>query len=151
MHKLIDCGIQVTGAVMLSPSPRASVCHAGGNVKVTCITPNSSLQQWKLTLMGMADPEHDISVSSNTIAVHRRRIDSSRVTVLRISAREAAPLISTLEISSVSRSLNGTLNITCMELGSNTLMATTTVFIAGNIQGRLANNNVWLNSIYTGV
>ena len=123
---------------MISPSPRATVCQAGDNLEVRCNSTDSALQ-WGLTLLGMIDPI-DISISSTvtTIAIPRAMINSSRVTVLRMSERGVVPLISTLVISSVSEGLNGTLNITCTELGVSRSMAATTyttVYIAGSVQG----------------
>ena len=123
------------GAVMVSPSPKAAVCQAGDRLEVKCNSTESAIQ-WRLTLMGMNDLV-EISISSTTIAIPRATINSSRITVLKNSERGTVPLISTLVISSVSESLNGTLNITCMELGiSNSIAATTTVYIAGSIQGK---------------
>ena len=124
------------GAVTVSPSPKAAVCQAGDRLEVKCNSTESAIQ-WSLTLMGMNDLV-EISISSTTIAIPRATINSSRITVLRTSERGTVPLISTLVISSVSESesLNGTLNITCMELGiSDSMAATTTVYIAGSIQG----------------
>ena len=116
----------------ISPSPRAGVCRVGDRLEVTCNSTDSALQ-WRLTLLGMANPI-ERSISSTTIAIPRAMINSSRVTVSRTSQRGAVPLISILEISSVSETLNGTLNITCMELGTS-MAATITVYIAGNVQG----------------
>ena len=116
---------------MLSPSPRAYVCNAGDSLKVTCSSTESILQ-WTLTLVGMSDPIETISISSTTVYMPRGMINTSHVTVTRTSGRGEAPLISTLAISTTSEGLNGTLNITCMEINVDTLvsqMATTTVYI----------------------
>ena len=118
------------GAVMLSPSPRALVCNAGDSLEVTCNTTESTLQ-WRLTLMGMRDPIETISISSTTVYIPRVMINTSRVSITRTSGRGEAPLISTLEISSVNEDLNGTLNVTCMEIGT-LAQATTTIYFAGN-------------------
>ena len=120
------------GAVMLSPSPRALVCHTGDSLVVTCSVTESSLMSWRLTLMGMDDHVHEISISSTTIALQRAVINSSRVSTLRISERGATPLISTLEINPVNKALNGTVTITCIELGTLAPVETITVYIAGN-------------------
>ena len=82
--------------------------------------------------MGMDDHVHEISISSTTIAVPRTVINSSRVSTSRISERGARPLTSTLEISPVNKALNGTVTITCIELGTLAPVETTTVYIAGN-------------------
>ena len=119
---------------MISPSPRATVCQAGDNLEVRCNSTDSTLK-WRLTLIGMSDPIQEISISSTTIAIHRAVINSSRVTVLRTSDRGAVPLISTLVISSVNESLNGTLNIICMELEVSSMAVTTTVYIAESFEG----------------
>lgn len=135
--------LNVIGIVMISPSPRATVCQAGDNLEVRCNSTDSALQ-WRLTLIGMSDPIREISISSTTIAIQRAVIISSRITVLRTSERGAVPLISTLVISSVNESLNGTLNITCMELGvSRSISATTTVYIhTGSIQGESRDDHI---------
>ena len=66
-------------------------------------------------------------------------INTSLVTVTRTSERGETPLISTLEISPVNEHLNGTLNVTCVELSFGTLapMTTTTVYIAGNLNSQV--------------
>ena len=135
--------LNVIGTVMISPSPRATVCQAGDNLEVRCNSTDSALIQWRLTLIGMSDPIREISISSTTIAIQRAVVNSSRITVLRLSERGAVPLISTLVISSVNESLNGTLNITCMELEvSRSIAATTTVYIhTGSIQGEPRNDH----------
>ena len=80
------------------------------------------------------DPILDIPISSTTQIIPRIMINTSLVIVMRTSERGETPLISTLEISAVNEHLNGTLNVTCMELNFGTLspMATTTVYIASN-------------------
>ena len=120
----------------ISPSPRAAVCHVGDRLKVTCNSTDSALL-WRLTLLGMANPI-EIAISSTTIVIPRAMINSSRVTVSRTSERGAVPLISILEISSVSETLNGTLNITCMEFETS-MAAITTVYIAESIQSESYN------------
>ena len=116
---------------MLSPSPRAYVCNIGDRLKVMCNTSETTLQ-WRLSLMGESDPI-DIPVSSTIQHIPRKMINTSRVTATRTSERGETPLISTLEISPVNEHLNGTLNITCVELNFGTLapMATTTIHISG--------------------
>ena len=122
---------------MLSPSPRAYVCNIGDGLKVICNTTETTLQ-WRLTLMGESDPI-DIPVSSTIQHIPRRMINTSLVTVTRTSERGETPLISTLEISPVNEHLNGTLNITCVELNFDTLapMTTTTVYITGNLNSQV--------------
>ena len=122
---------------MLSPSPRAYVCNIGDRLKVMCNTSETTLQ-WRLSLMGESDPI-DIPVSSTIQHIPRRMINTSRVTVTRASERGETPLISTLEISPVNEYLNGTLNITCVELNFDTLapMATTAVYITGNLNSQV--------------
>ena len=112
------------------------MCRVGDRLQVTYNSTDSALQ-WRLTLLGMANPI-ERSISSTTVAIPRAMINSSRVTVSRTSERGAVPLISTLEIRSVSESLNGTLNITCMEFETS-MAATTAVYIAGSIQGESYN------------
>ena len=125
--------VKKIGAVTISPSPRAAACHVGNRLQLMCNSTDIALL-WRLTLLGMAYPT-EISISSTTVAIPRVMINSSRVTVSRTSERGAVPLISILEIRSVSDSLNGTLNVTCMEFGTS-MVATITVYIAGSIQGK---------------
>ena len=88
--------------------------------------------------MGM-DPI-SILISSTTVADTERlrtMINSSRATISRISERDETPLISRLVINPINVFLNGTLNITCMELGTSSMAATTTLYITRNTQGEL--------------
>ena len=101
------------------------------DLEVTCYATRSILQ-WRLTLMGMMNPILELSISSTTIAVFRAMINSSRVIVFRTSERGTTPLISILELSSINESLNGTLNITCVELGTPEFTATTALYVIGN-------------------
>ena len=119
------------GAIILSPSPRAYVCNAGDRLELTCNT-SESTQQWSLFLKGMGDPIY-LSISSTTVGIPRKMINTSRITATRTSGINETPLISILEISPVTEGLNGTLNITCMSLWPLTSMATTTVYFAGNL------------------
>ena len=124
------------GAVMLSPSPRALVCHTGDSLVVTCSVTESSLI-WRLILMGRSETiQHDIPIASTTIVIQRRMINSSRLTAFRTSERGARPLITMLEISPVNEALNGTVTIACMELGTLAPMETTTIYIAGNYRDK---------------
>ena len=119
--------VLLVGAIILSPSSRAYVCNAGDRLELTCNT-TESVQQWSLSLKGMSDPT-DIAISSTTVVSHRVMINTSRITVTRISGINETPLISMLEISPVTEGLNGTLNITCKLIGSSESMTTTTVHI----------------------
>ena len=138
MQVCINHGIILTGTLILSPSPRAVVCQDVDKLEVTCSTiDDKSSLKWRLS-MGMTDLVQDISISSTTVVIQRVMVNSSRIKVSRASEIMAAPLISILEISSVREDFNGTLNISCMELGvSDRVTATmaTTVYIAGGTQG----------------
>ena len=117
---------------MLYPSPRAYICNVGDRLGVSCNT-SETILQWRLTLMGENEPT-GIPVLSTTQIIPRRMMNISRITITRTSERGGTPLISTLEINPVNEHLNGTLNVTCMELNLGTLapMVTATVYIAGN-------------------
>jgi hypothetical protein len=78
--------------------------------------------------MGMSDPI-DLLISSTSVVIPRAMINTSRITVTRISGRGETPLLSMLEISPVTEDLNGTLNITCRLLAPSIAMATTTIHI----------------------
>ena len=113
-----------TDVVMISPSPRATVCRVGDHLEVTCSVDNSVLS-WEFVLGGTND-RIERSVTSTQQIQEVVNMHSTVFLFSRMSELGALPLESTLEIKSVGQSLNGS-TITCLE--SPSTMATTTVYI----------------------
>lgn len=103
---------------MIYPSPRAKVCHAGEKLEVQCNLTNSiqSVLQWTLTLVseiGMTK-HFTATVTSGQQNVRTDTYDDIVFRFRRSSKLRELPLSSTLVISPVQNSLNGT-NISCTE------------------------------------
>ena len=113
---------------MISPSPRAAVCHVGDRLEITC-NATGTIVTWNLAVIGATN---SISRTLSTTTVNQATLSINSTTLIfsRISDLGALPLISTLVITALSQSLNGTM-ITCMELGTAS-MATTSVYIYGD-------------------
>ena len=123
------------GAVTVSPSPVATVCHVGDRLEVTCNT-TASVLIWSLMYIsenGMAE-QHSEIVTSGSMTQPTITINSSVVSFMRRSEPRSAPLISSMVIGSVSVALNGT-RITCMEFGT-TIEATTIMYVVPSQSGR---------------
>ena len=121
----------------MSPFPRATLCHIGDRLEVTCRgTVNESVLDWEIVLTGtVANDRIDSTVTSTQ---QSQEIIPSHSTVFifsRTSELGTLPLISTLEISVVLLPLNGS-TITCMT-ESPSAVATTTVHIVGENDGKL--------------
>ena len=108
----------------ISPSPRAAVCRVGDHLEVTCSV-NNSILSWEFVIRGISD-RIERSVTSTQQIQEIVNMHSTVFLFSRTSELGALPLESTLEISSVSQSLNGS-TITCLE--SPSTMVTTTVYI----------------------
>ena len=116
---------------MISPFPRAVICHIGGHLEVTCSTNESSFLNWNLAFIGTND-RVERSVTSNQQVQEIVNAHSTVFIFSRTSELGTLPLESTLEIFSVGKTLNGS-TITCMESNSAmTQMAITTVHIVGD-------------------
>ena len=119
---------------MVSPSPRAAVCHAGDRLEVTC-TSNASILVWNVEYIGSNGRMQLQEIITSTIRVQGfETINSSVFIFSRVSELGALPLMSTLVIGSVSSGLNGS-NITCMELDNPASTMATTLCIIGDNDG----------------
>ena len=108
------------------------MCRVGDHLEVTCSSTNASVLDWEFVSTEAND--HIDSTVTSTQQV--QEIVSSHSTVFifsRTSELGILPLVSTLEIGFVGLPLNGS-NITCM--GSSSSVATTTVHIVGENDGR---------------
>ena len=115
------------GAVMISPSPRASVCRVGGRLEVTCTTTQRALT-WNLTIIG-ATNSITRTLSTTTLNQNIVLINSATLIFSRVSEVRASPLVSMLVVPAISQGLNGT-RINCMERSTTAAsMATTSVYI----------------------
>ena len=117
---------------MISPSPRAAVCRVGDSLAVMCNT-NESVVDWNIAFAGTNDRIN--SIVTSTTQVQDIRTSNSNVFIFsRTSERGTLPLISTLDISSVTSSLNGS-TISCMDSSSVAMEVTTTVYIISDSDG----------------
>ena len=118
---------------MISPSPRAAVCRVGDSLAVMCNT-NESVVDWNIAFAGTND-RIDSTVTSNTQVQDIHTSNSNVFIFSRTSERGTLPLISTLDISSVTSSLNGS-TISCMDSSSVAMeVTTTTVYIISDSDG----------------
>ena len=118
----------------ISPFPRASVCHIGDYLEVMCSITNETVLDWEFVFTGTNDRID--SIVTSTQQVHEVVPSHSTVFIFsRTSELGTLPLISTLEIAVVTLPLNGS---TIMCMGSSSAVATTTVHIVGENDGRLA-------------
>ena len=109
---------------MLSPQGIAHVCK-GDQLELTCTTMNRVLD-WDISIPGNAMiPRRSVSTSSISTEIP---LNSTRLIFSRVSKINAAPLVSTLLISTVSDDLNGT-KVECI-VGS-TLSTVVNVIISG--------------------
>ena len=115
---------------MISPSPRAAVCRVGDHLEVVC-NATESVVDWNIALEGTND-RVDSTVTSNTQVQDILSLHSTLFIFSRTSERGMLPLISTLEISSVTSSLNGS-TISCMDSSSSSM--DTTIYIIGASDG----------------
>ena len=120
------------GAVMVSPFPRAAVCHVVVKLEVMCST-NGSVLDWGVVFAGTND-RIDSTVTSTLLVqdVHTYMSNSIVFKFSRTSERGTLPLMSTLGISSVGLPLNAS-TITCTD--SVSANATTAVYIVGENDG----------------
>ena len=117
---------------MISPSPRAAVCRVGDSLAVMCNT-NESVVDWNIAVAGTND-RIDSIVTSTTQVQDIHASDSNVFIFSRTSERGTLPLISTLDISSVTSSLNGS-TISCMDSSSVAMEVTATVYIISDSDG----------------
>ena len=113
--------------VMSSTMQALSVCP-GGQINLTCqATPNGTLLQWNLTILGRSQPElRFISSDGNTASVSPLIAGQ---TVFQFFRTSTSPLISVMIIDNVSTSLNGT-RVECSYGGG--VMETTVINVIRN-------------------
>ena len=116
---------------MISLSPRAVVCRVGDHLEMTCSV-NNTILSWEFVLRGTND-RIERSVTSTQQIQEVVNMHSTVFIFSRTSELGSLPLESTLEISSVGQSLNGS-TVTCLE--SPSTMAATTVHIVGENDSR---------------
>ena len=118
---------------MISPSPRAAVCHVGDSLAVMCNTTESVLD-WNIAFARTND-RIDSTVTSSLLVQDIRTSNSTVFVFSRTSECGTLPLISTLDISSVTSSLNGS-TISCMDSSSVAMeVITTTLYIISDSDG----------------
>ena len=91
------------GAVTISPSPMATVCNVGDRLEVNC-TATGSVLTWTLMYSsgnGMAE-QHSEIITSSLMTQPTIRHNSSVITFMRRSESRMTPLVSSVEIGSVS-------------------------------------------------
>ena len=115
---------------MISPSPRATVCCVGDQLEVVC-NATESVVDWNIAFVGTND-RIDSTVTSTTRVQDVRTSHSTVFIFSRTSELNTLPLTSTLEIGSVTTSLNGS-TISCMD--SSSVAMTTTIYIIGESDG----------------
>ena len=124
------------GAVTISPSPMATVCNVGDRLEVNC-TVTGSVLTWTLMYSsgnGMAEQHSEIITSSLMIQPTIRH-NSSVITFTRRSESRMTPLVSSVEIGSVSVALNGT-RVTYMEFGATSEVTTVIYIVPWPVSGR---------------
>ena len=125
-----------TGAVMISPFPRAVICHIGDHLEVMCSTNESNFLNWNLEFLG-TNERIERAITSNQQVQEIVNAHSTVFVFSRTSELGILPFESTLEIISVGKTLNGS-TITCMESSTAmALMANTTIDIVGENNSRL--------------
>ena len=133
-----------TGMVTLSPKMVAPVCRIGDPLQLTCTT-SVEFVSWSILRVneqGMLE-RAIIDEPINSRDMHQLTEttvnDLATFTFMRISARNAVPLVSTLSIDSVSIGLNGTV-VNCTDTrnrGGSVISASTTIQIVDTSQGEL--------------
>ena len=106
------------------------MCRVGDTLNLTC-TASVDFIRWSIRLVNEFGRLEEITVTSNSEdesqQMTQRTVNSTTFTFMRSSAQRDSPLISTLSISSVSVSLNGTV-VHCMEIGGS-MSDSTTIYI----------------------
>ena len=121
------------GMVILSPMSVAPVCNVGDPLQLMC---NASVEfiRWNVLQsneQGTLEEVANVQINTRDISVQmsEREVDSATLTFMRLSARNATPLVSTLSIDSVSIGLNGTV-VKCSNVSNPTKSASTTIYIS---------------------
>ena len=141
---MINVSSKYTGTVTLSPMTVTPVCHVGDPLQLTC-TASVEFISWsifRVNEQGILE-RAIIDEPINSRDVHQLTEttvnDLATFTFMRISARNAVPLVSTLSIDSVSIGLNGTV-VNCTDTRNreeSLTSASTTIQIVDTSQGEL--------------
>ena len=126
-----------TGTLTLSPATIAPVCHGDDSLQLTC-TASDSVEFLGWTLMqlvneqGMIEEFSPMYIGANSLSPQPMPIvvNSTTITIRRISARGASPLVSTLSFDSIGIGLNGTV-VNCADETNSMAPASksTTIYI----------------------
>ena len=109
------------GRVEISPSEVALVCQVGDQVELTCTTSGTFLR-WEL--FNDASLTRQVSSAGAAASFQPWIINSTTVAFSRVSAPGVLPLKSTVTISPVTASLNGSV-VTCVDLETSNTSSTT--------------------------
>ena len=124
--------------ITLSPMSVAPVCHVGDPLQLTCITSVDFLE-WHMRVISEQGRLEEITAFSNLRDMTQQPtlvvVNDTSFTFMRISARNATPLVSTLSINSTSIGLNGTV-VHCMDPNNLMTSASTTIHIIGIINSK---------------
>ena len=107
------------------------MCRVGDPLQLTC---RASLEflEWNLMVINEQGRLHEITTFSNSRDMNQQLmpmvINDTSFTFMRISARNATPLVSTLAINSTSIGLNGTV-VCCRDAINPMTSASTTIKI----------------------
>ena len=136
MYTVYSCtDMQLT----LSPTSVAPVCRVGDPLQLTCTTSVDFLK-WHMWVINEQGRFHEITAFSNSrdmaLQLTLMVINDTSFTFMRISARNATPLVSTLAINSTSIGLNGTI-VCCMDPNNPMTSASTTIYFVDVIKSEL--------------
>ena len=120
----------------ISPFPNAAVCRVGDRLEVMCSTNESALEWEVVSVAGTNDHNIESTVTSTQQVQDVHTSNSTVLIFSRTSEHGILPLVSTLEITFVGQTMNGS-TVTCMESTGRAMapIATTTVHIVGENDG----------------
>ena len=120
-----------------------TVCHVGNPLQLTCTTSVEFLE-WHMRVINEQGRLHEIIAFSNSRDMTQQLtpmvVNDTSFTFMRISARNATPLVSTLAINSTSIGLNGTV-VRCRDANNPMTSASTTIQIFDARNTRELNND----------
>ena len=136
---ILSCfGSNVIDTILLSPMSVAPVCHVGDPLQLTC-TASVDFLEWNMRVINEHGRLHEITAFSNSRDMNQQLtpmvVNDTSFTFMRISARNATPLMSTLAINSISIGLNGTV-VRCRDANNPMTSASTTIHINGIIDSK---------------
>ena len=121
----------------------ATVCRVGDPLQLTCIASVEFLQ-WHMRVIDEQGRLHEITTFSNSRDMNQRLmpmiVNDTSFTFMRVSARNATPLVSTLAINSTGIGLNGTV-VRCRDPSNPMTSASTIIQIFDARNTRELNND----------